>query len=169
MHQLSLSASKFLFLKSCAITICFLPLFLKNSFFLCTPIQPGSMSVQPGFIRFFFWNFRFNRNFDYRLNREFTESSLLNIGSTGIRVGSTGISAVDQNQRDLICWGYKNLPPPLLNPKNLKPTPYDGCSPLFQSVSTSISHPKSFPFDRWEDSLVWDKFSILTCVLIQVL
>jgi hypothetical protein len=69
---------KILVLKSYAVTICFLPPLLQNLFFLCTPVQRG-------FIKFFSGNFRFNWNFDYRLNLEFTESSLLNTGSTRIR------------------------------------------------------------------------------------
>jgi hypothetical protein len=110
------------------------------------------MLVQLGFIRFFFGNFRFNQNVKFRFNREFIESSLLNTGSTEIRAvstriraGSTGICAITQNQLDLICGGYKNLPSPLLNPKVLKPTPHDGCSPPFQRTSTPFSRPKSFP------------------------
>jgi hypothetical protein len=96
MHLLSLSASNFLFLKSCVVTICS-PLSLQNQFFLCIPVQPGSMPIQLGFIRFFFINFRFNQNVKFRLNQEFIESSLLNTGSTGIRAGSTGICAIAQN------------------------------------------------------------------------
>jgi hypothetical protein len=68
---------KILVLKSYVVTIFFLPPLLQNLFFLCTPVQPG-------FTKFFSRNFRFNWNFDYRLNQEFTESSLLNTGSTRI-------------------------------------------------------------------------------------
>jgi hypothetical protein len=64
--------------------------------------------VQPEFFRFFSGKFRFNRNFKFRFNREFTKRSLLNIGSTEIRAGSTGNCSVAHNQPDLICGGYKN-------------------------------------------------------------
>jgi hypothetical protein len=68
------------------------------------------MPVQPGFIMFFSGNFRFNQNLKFRFNRKFTESSLLNTISTGIKAGSNEIYAVAQNQPDLICGGYKTLP-----------------------------------------------------------
>ena len=107
---------KVLFLKSCKVTVWFLPLSFQNLFSLFIPVQPGSGLVQPGFIRFFSENFRFNRNFKFRFYQEFTKSSLLNTTSTSIRACSTRICAVSQNQPNLICGGYKNLHPPLLNP-----------------------------------------------------
>jgi hypothetical protein len=159
-----------LVLKSYVATICFLSHLLQKMFFSCAH--------------------RFNRVL-CQLNRNSSRFSLEILGSTGISISSwtrnlqrvpneipvqprlvpvqSGIAQPQKNQLDLICAGYKNLSSPLLNPKTLEPTPYDGCSPPFQSVSTSISRFKSSPFDWWEDSSVWDKLSIPTCILIQVL
>jgi hypothetical protein len=66
---------KILVLKSYAATNCFLSHLLQNLLFLCTPVQPGPMPVQPRFIKFFSRNFRFNGNFNYQLNRQFIKSS----------------------------------------------------------------------------------------------
>jgi hypothetical protein len=122
-HQLILSASKFLFWKVAKSPCDFSPFPSKSVF-----SSAGRFNRAPG-----------------RFNRKWLSSSLYFFGSTGCRAGSTDICASTRNQPDLISRGYKNLSSLHPNPRNDEPNPCVGCLPSIQSISTPISRPKSSP------------------------
>jgi hypothetical protein len=58
--------------------------YVQNMFLLFIAVQPRLIQVQPGFLKNLFGKSRLNRDLNFRFNQNFTESSLLNDGSTMI-------------------------------------------------------------------------------------